>query len=147
MKATLLLKKDHENLQAMFAQFNTGSRKDRDTQFAEIRREIETHNRIERELFYPELENSTLPDAIEAARRAVADHDAINEMLHEIGNLGAQHKQFPSKMEALIEKVQAHVQFEEDDLFEEARKVLSEYRLEELGLEMEDRRKFLEIAA
>ena len=50
-------------------------------------------------------------------------------------------------MQALFETVQAHIQFEEDNVFEEARKLLSEYRLEELGLEMEDRRRFLQIAA
>ena len=63
MKATLLLKKDHENLQSMFAQFTLGSRKDKDAQFAQMQREIEMHSRLEQELFYPELENSLAPDA------------------------------------------------------------------------------------
>jgi hemerythrin superfamily protein len=147
MKATLLLKKDHENLQSMFAQFTLGSRKDKDAQFAQMQREIEMHSRLEQELFYPELENSMAPDAVQAAKRAVAEHNSIDEMLSELGKLGIQNKQFPSKMQALFETVQAHIQFEEDNVFEEARKLLSEYRLEELGLEMEDRRRFLQIAA
>jgi hemerythrin-like domain-containing protein len=47
----------------------------------------------------------------------------------------------------LIDMVNAHVQKEEEEIFEEARKNLPEFRLEELGLEMEDRRKILQTLA
>lgn len=147
MKATLLLKKDHENLQSMFAQFERSGPKEREAQFADIRREIEMHSQVELELFYPELANSTLPEAVEAAARAVAQHKSIEEVLHELVKLGVQNKLYAPRMQALFEKVEAHIQFDEDSLFEEARRVLSEYRLEELGLEMEDRRRFLQISA
>jgi hemerythrin-like domain-containing protein len=46
-------------------------------------------------------------------------------------------------MTLLIEEVTRHIEKEEDEIFAEARKMLPEYRLEELGLEMEDRRKIL----
>jgi hemerythrin superfamily protein len=147
MKATLLLRKDHENLQSMLQQFTSGSRKDRDAQFTQIQREIEMHSRIEQELFYPELENSALSEAVEAGRRAVAEHQSIDALAQELGELGIQHKQFQEKLQELVALIQAHLTFEEDELFEEARKVLSEYRLEELGLEMEDRRRFLQLSA
>jgi hemerythrin-like domain-containing protein len=67
--------------------------------------------------------------------------------LAELVNIGPQHKQFAPKIQALTQRVSEHIEFEEAELFEEARKVLSEYRLEELGLEMEQRRKLLQITA
>jgi hypothetical protein len=50
-------------------------------------------------------------------------------------------------MNDLIAQVNRHIAMEEDAIFDEARKNLPEYRLEELGLEMEDRRKILTTVA
>jgi hypothetical protein len=46
-------------------------------------------------------------------------------------------------MASLISEVTQHIKMDEEEIFDEARKILPEYRLEELGLEMEDRRKIL----
>jgi hemerythrin superfamily protein len=46
-------------------------------------------------------------------------------------------------MDDLINAVTAHIEMEEDQIFDEVRKNLPEYRIEELGLEMEERRKIL----
>lgn len=56
-------------------------------------------------------------------------------------------KNFDTKMAQLMDQVLAHIEREEEDIFDEARKNLPEYRLEELGLEMEDRRKILTLLA
>ena len=146
MKATLYLRRDHESLQSALAQLLEG-RKDKDALFNQVRREIEMHARVEEEFLYPELLGSASPDAAETAGRAIEDHQAILTMLGELAGMGAQHKQFLSKIQALSDRLNEHVEFEEDQLFEEARKSLSEYRLEELGLEMEQRRKMLQISA
>jgi hypothetical protein len=42
-----------------------------------------------------------------------------------------------------MSRVLQHIEKEEEEIFDEARKNLPEYRLEELGLELEDRRKIL----
>jgi hypothetical protein len=52
-------------------------------------------------------------------------------------------KNFEAKMTQLMDQVNGHIEMEEDEIFDEARKNLPEFRLEELGLEMEDRRKIL----
>ena len=43
----------------------------------------------------------------------------------------------------MMDMVSRHIDREEEEIFDEARKNLPEYRLEELGLEMEARRKLL----
>ena len=52
-------------------------------------------------------------------------------------------KNFETRMTALMDEVTSHIDKEEEEIFDEARKNLPEFRLEELGLEMEDRRKIL----
>jgi len=48
-----------------------------------------------------------------------------------------------TKMTAMMDEVMRHIEKEEEEIFDEARKNLPEFRLEELGIEMEDRRKIL----
>jgi len=147
MKATLLLKKDHEVLQSQLNDLTDAFRKDQDPQLGELQREIGIHAQLEMEFLYPELQNSALPEAVAAAERGVADYEAIQEMLREINKMGLQQARSSSRVQTLISKVHEHFEFEEEQLFEEARKILSEYRLEELGLEIEERRKFLQMSA
>ena len=60
-----------------------------------------------------------------------------------MSGLTGSEKDFDAKMERLTSEVTGHIEMEEEEIFDEARKNLPEYRLEELGLEMEDRRKIL----
>jgi hemerythrin superfamily protein len=57
--------------------------------------------------------------------------------------MSASDRHFETKMADLMDEVLKHIAMEEEEIFDEARKTLPEYRLEELGLEMEERRKIL----
>jgi hemerythrin superfamily protein len=74
---------------------------------------------------------------------AEEEHQTVEKLLGELACLGPQDRTFDSKMTHLIDEVTRHIEKEEGEIFNEARKILPEYRLEELGLEMEDRRKIL----
>ena len=77
---------------------------------------------------------------------ALQDDRQISKALSEMTHAGDE-KQFEAKVAAMIEKIDKHID-EEEELFEEIRKNVSEQRLEELGLEMEDRIRLLtQIAA
>jgi hypothetical protein len=54
---------------------------------------------------------------------------------------------FETKMNTLIAEMEWHIEEEEERMFQEARKTLPEYRLEELGLEMQSRRETLKMLA
>jgi hypothetical protein len=54
---------------------------------------------------------------------------------------------FDVKMNTVISEIGRFIDMEEDELFHEARKTFPEYRLEELGLETQDRRKRMGILA
>ena len=145
MKATILLRNDHENLLTLLEQGINPARGN-DAQFQRIRDEIVLHSRIEEELFYSELENTSSARAHMLVNTAVAQHREIEQLLNEMAPQFSARK-FDQQMGLLLEKLKAHLQFEEEEIFEEARQYLSEYRMEELGLEMEDRRRFLRLSA
>ena len=152
MKATLLLRKDHEKIHELFEKFGSASRPGENGNrglFEEIRRELTLHLKVESEVFYSALRDySTTRSTVDLVDSLSDDHDKIERLLEEIENSGNDDKLLESSVTRLIELVDAHIQKEEDQLYSEARRVFSEQRLEELGLEMEHRRRiFTQIAA
>lgn len=147
MKVTVLLRNDHEAVRSLFSRFkkaggrtHNGGKKEI---FEEIRRELLMHSQIETEIFYPALAATSSERAEEIVSIAMQEHGKVEKLLHEIGQMSPSDKQFEPKVLHLIDEVNRHIETEEEEIFDEARKNLPEYRLEELGLEMEDRRKML----
>ena len=146
MKVTVFLRNEHENLKSLFDKYkkpatrNTNGKKEL---FNDIRREVLVHSQMEIEIFYPALSGTSSTTAANLVTTAIQEHETIEESLQELSNMAPADRAFEAKMTALIDAVTAHIQKEEEEIFDEARKNLPEYRLEELGLEMEDRRKIL----
>jgi iron-sulfur cluster repair protein YtfE (RIC family) len=147
MKVTVLVRNDHESLKAFFKNFNRvaggRSHESKRDRFNEFRRELLIHFRMEQEIFYPALVGTASPRAATLVGRAEQDHRSIERGLRELEALSPASKAFDTRLAALIDDVTRHIAMEEEEIFGEARKSLSEYRLEELGLEMEERRKIL----
>lgn len=143
MKATVLLRNEHETVKALFGQYkkpNARNQNGKQGLFDEIRREILLHSQIEVEIFYPAIAGTPSTTAGKLAATAEEEHNRIEELLN---SMNPGDKSFDTKMDELIKAVTHHIDMEEEQIFEEARLNLPEYRLEELGLEMEDRRKIL----
>jgi hemerythrin superfamily protein len=98
---------------------------------------------MEIEIFYPALSGTSSAAAASLVSTAVEEHESIEKMLQELSSLSPSDRTFEPKMTAMMDEVIRHIEREEEEIFDEARKNLPEYRLEELGLEMEDRRKIL----
>jgi len=146
MKVTVLLRNDHEAQKALFDKFRkvSGSRNQNGKRelLDEIRRELLVHSQMEQEIFYPALAATSSARATELVEIAEQEHHAIEKLLQEISS-NTSDKILETKMNQLIDAVLQHIEKEEEEIFDEARKNLPEFRLEELGLEMEDRRKIL----
>jgi hemerythrin superfamily protein len=151
MKVTVLLRNDHEALRGMFDQLKkpTSARgqNGRKDLFNEIRREILIHSQMEREIFYPALTGTSSARANELISQAEQEHRSVEKLLQEMSGMNPSDKQFDARMGTLMDQVFEHIDMEEEQIFDEARKNLPEYRLEELGLEMEDRKKILSTMA
>jgi hemerythrin superfamily protein len=147
MKITVVLRNDHESVKALFARLVKPSgakgfngRKD---MLNEISRELSIHSQVEQEIFYPALSSTSSSRCTELVTKAEEEHDAIEKLLQELGGMNGSEKTFEGKVDELRKLVEQHVEMEEGEMFDEARKNLPEYRLEELGLELEDRKKIL----
>ncbi|HEY2380004.1 MAG TPA: hemerythrin domain-containing protein [Terriglobia bacterium] len=151
MKVTVLLRNDHETVKSLFDKFkksNNGRMQNGKREvFNEIRREILIHSQMELEVFYPALAETSSARATELVSAAEREHHSVEKLLQELNLMNGGDKNFETKMDQLIDEVERHIEMEEEEIFDEARKNLPEYRLEELGLEMEQRRKILSTLA
>ena len=147
MKVTVLLRNDHDALKALFSKFGKPSsgkvQNGRKDLFNAIRREILVHSQMEQEIFYPALSATASTEAAALVRKAEQQHRSVEKLIQELNSMSGSEKTFETKMESLIGAIVEHIEMEEEEIFDEARKNLPEYRLEELGLELEDRRKIL----
>jgi iron-sulfur cluster repair protein YtfE (RIC family) len=147
MKVTVLIRNDHDAIKALFEKFRkaseTRTQNGKKDLFNQIRRELLIHTQVEEDVFYPALSTTSSVRADELVTTAKNEHATVQELLQELAGLSGSEKNFDAKMSTMIEQVVRHIDMEEDLIFDEARKNLPEYRLEELGLEMEDRRKIL----
>jgi hemerythrin superfamily protein len=151
MKVTVLLRNDHEMVKSLFDKFKkpggTRAQNGKKELFNEIQREILIHSQMELEIFYPALAATSSARASELVSTAEREHREVEKLLQELSAMNGADKTFESKMDELIEDVGRHIEMEEEEIFDEARKNLPESRLEELGLEMEARRKILSTLA
>jgi hemerythrin superfamily protein len=148
MKVTVLLRNDHEQVKSLFDKVKkAGARNQKKDLFHEIRREFLIHSQMEMEIFYPALAGTASARATELISQAEREHHAVEKLLQEMNLMNGTDTVFDAKMDQLMEEVSRHIDMEEEEIFDEARKNLPEFRLEELGLEMEDRRKILNTLA
>lgn len=141
MKATLLLKRDHQTIGGLFRDFeklaNDDAQGRKDT-FDQIRQELDVHTRIEEELFYPEL--ARFDEASDLVREARAEHDLIKELCSDLSKMKADDSDFAAKVTVLRENFEHHIEEEESELFPLAKKHLSNERLEKIADQLENRK-------
>jgi hemerythrin superfamily protein len=142
MKVTVLLRNDHDAVKSMFADYKKAKNNKKEV-FNEICREIGLHSQMEAEIFYPALTSTASTNAERLVSSALEEHQAVEKLLIEIAAMSPQDRNFDVKMTSLFNEMNRHIEMEEEQIFGEARQILPEYRLEELGLEMEERRKIL----
>jgi hemerythrin HHE cation binding domain-containing protein len=149
MKITVLLRHNHEVLRDLIDKFrNTPTRKQDDQAIVqEIRKQVQMHSEMASEAFYPALAASPSDRAAQLVATARKRCDVVEKLFQELSRLKPSDAAFEVKMNTAIAEIARHIEMEEDELFHEARKTFPEYRLEELGLETQDRRKRLNTLA
>ena len=137
-KPTELLRKDHDRVRQLFAQYGSADCADASRKrelFLELSEEILIHTRIEETLFYPALQK------VDAGRvrEALDDHRGFRALLEELMGMDAGVEGFDAKVELLRKSVDRHARMEETDLFPLAMK-LPKKTLQELSAEIDDLR-------
>jgi hemerythrin superfamily protein len=140
MDAIELLTKDHNEVRGLFEQFKQAKEAEETDRMRQIQKEIfselETHTRIEEDIFYPAVRDLDDEDLTETVAEGIQEHHVVKVLMREIEDVSGD-ETFESKMAVLIENVEHHADEEEKELFPELRTKLGEPRLQELGAEME----------
>ena len=134
MDAIKLLKKQHREVERLFKQFDaTEEDAKKQTLFNQIADALAVHATIEERWFYPAVRARQTEEQLE---EAYDEHLDVKKLLVE----AMSHPDAPGfdgKVAAIKGAVEHHVDEEEDELFAEVRKLMSDEALEALGQQME----------
>jgi len=137
MKATELLRNQHQQLEALFEPIEGAEGKESRALVKELATALVAHLLIEGEIFYPVAEESLA--ATTEVRRSYEEHALVEFMLQKLLKTDPGDPGFHARASVLRELFQRHVREEEDDLLPRADREIDEGRLEELGKQMEAR--------
>jgi hemerythrin-like domain-containing protein len=144
MDAIQLLKEDHDKVKKILEDLDTTTDrgvKTREELFTKIKRELEVHESIEEEIFYPALKEH--PKAKDLVLEAYEEHHVVDVVMGEIADLPFDDETWGAKCTVMKENVEHHIEEEEYEMFKQARQVFSKEELEELGARMQARKEAL----
>lgn len=135
MEATTLLRKQHQEVNALFRQFEKAdSASLRRKLFVQLADNLAAHATIEEKLFYPRAYQGE--DLQGLLRESVEEHLTMKRVISDLLEMEVEDEQFDAKIKVLKDLVQHHVEEEQDDIFPKVKKNFSRAELSALGDEM-----------
>jgi len=151
MDAIAVLKRDHEEVERLFRQFEKlTERAHRSKQkiVMKIIRELAIHAAVEEMLFYPAVRTAalkanvrTLKEAADTVLESLEEHHVVKWTLSELEKMKPEDERYDAKVQVLMESVRHHVEEEQEELFPKARRLLGDDLLFELGDRIEKAKK------
>lgn len=139
MKATDLLRADHESIRRLLSLIDRGGATPAEMSElgSSIRRELVLHTELEERLFYPAMERLG-EDAAKLADEALAEHGRMRLRCDRLATVLADAATFRRELTHLRAEVERHFGREEQELFDLAENLVGIDELEDLGIEMEE---------
>jgi iron-sulfur cluster repair protein YtfE (RIC family) len=134
MDAFKFITKEHNRMDKTFAELAKTTEQSsvkRTELFEKLKKDLEIHMRIEEAILYPELKNHKKTE--DKGYEGIAEHDVGKNLLREMDSMPKDNKEWTAKFDVLKESMEHHNKEEEDDLFPDARKVLSQEKIDEMG--------------
>lgn len=136
------LKKDHRVVADLFEEIlSTKSTKKREALFQEVTNELLIHAESENATFYEALkEHEETSEIIEHAEK---EHEEVKEYIEKLSGISLESEKWLEQFGEFKHSVTHHVDEEEGDIFEKAKKVLSPEQANQLAIDMEELKKEL----
>jgi iron-sulfur cluster repair protein YtfE (RIC family) len=139
-----LLLQDHREVESLFAEFDSleeGEDEDAEDLVEDACLELEIHDKLETEIFYPAVREAAAgdDDIEDLLGEAEDEHEAVRELIEKLQDLDPDDDARDALFTTLIEQVKHHVEEEESELFPKVKK-LEGLDLVELGAEMRERK-------
>ena len=144
MDALSLLKEDHDKVKKMLDELESTTErgvKTREELFTKVRQELEVHETIEEQIFYPALKNH--PKTREITLEAYEEHHVVDTVMAEIQELAYDDETWGAKFTVMKENVEHHIEEEEGEMFKQAKQVFDKDELTQLGEQMMARKQEL----
>ncbi|QDE41311.1 hemerythrin domain-containing protein [Luteibacter pinisoli] len=144
MDAIALLKQDHKlvkDLLEQLAESTTRAVKKRGDLLRQIHANLKAHTTIEEEIFYPAFKAAGKKEEEKMYFEALEEHRAAEDLvLPDLMKTNPATEQFSGRAKVLKELIEHHIEEEEQEMFKDAKKLLSRAELNELGAQMEARK-------
>jgi hemerythrin superfamily protein len=137
MDAVEMLKKQHREVESLFAKFESlgeHASKGKQRLFEEIADALAMHATIEEKHFYPAVKAKRTEDIL---LEALEEHLGIKRVIADLLKAGSSDATFDAKMKVLKEQVEHHVKEEESDLFPKVKKILDAKELTAIAAQMQ----------
>jgi hemerythrin-like domain-containing protein len=134
MNSLTLLRKDHREVKDLLKQAEDADTAQKQKIFEQIKGELQVHEAIEEEIFYPALKEH--PKTKELALEAYEEHHVVDQVMSELEVLSPDDETWDAKFSVMEENLKHHINEEEREMFEQAQKVFSDEELEQLGDQM-----------
>lgn len=132
------LKKDHDKVKDLMKKITEATTpEDRKELFDMMSADLLLHASTEEETFYRSLEERGGKQLQEKAEHAEEEHDEIESLIQQLRKSSPEESSWLITFGALKHAVEHHVEEEEGEIFEKARKILSDPQAEKLAEEMD----------
>ncbi|GAC1412410.1 MAG: hemerythrin domain-containing protein [Burkholderiaceae bacterium] len=121
--AIALLVKDHEEVKALFAQFEALSDRSKASKKKiadQICNALTVHAQIEEDIFYPKVKSAIKEDDL--MDEAVVEHASAKDLIAQIQAMEPDDDLYDAKVKVLSEQIEHHVKEEETDMFPKVKK-------------------------
>ncbi|MGY4495526.1 hemerythrin domain-containing protein [Pseudomonas sp. TE3610] len=141
MNAIDLLEADHERVKAILTQLNDSTErgvKKRADLLAKLEMEITLHTQLEEEILYPAFKAAGGKEQDVMYYEAKEEHRTVDSLvLPDLKETDPGTPEFSGRVKVVKELLEHHIEEEETEMFPQARKLLGNAQLEEIGSQME----------
>jgi iron-sulfur cluster repair protein YtfE (RIC family) len=134
MDAFDFIKKEHKRLDKAFSKLaNTPAEEEetRENIFNNLKKKLEIHMKLEESMLYPMLKRQS--ELRGRVFEGIVEHDESKNLLREMNSMKKNSEVWLAKFVLLRENMEHHNKVEEDELFPEAREILNQNEIDDLG--------------
>lgn len=141
MNAIDILKTDHEKVKGILNQLSESTDralKKRVELLDKLELEITIHTQLEEQILYPAFKEAGGKEQDEMYYEAKEEHRTVDSLvLPDLKSTDPSSPEFAGRVKVVKELLEHHIEEEETEMFPQAKKLLGNAKLEELGKEME----------
>jgi hemerythrin superfamily protein len=148
MDALTLLERDHQKVKRLMGEIEKTTEravKTREHLFGQLVQELTIHEKIEEQIFYPEVkERATSKQLEELVLESYEEHHFVDIVKAEIDETPFDALEWAAKFKVMRENIEHHAfEEEEGEMFPKVRRLFKKDELEDMGARMEDLKQHL----